>query len=451
MTTTSYIDPNADGPTSEWDDDAYTRIDDGVRQPTTPTLGVGEEVEDRDKSGELTQEWGLENLAAVSGETTTFVKLWLFQVSGGDAANTNQEVKFAGTWRGTFDASGNVGSWYWYRWDIAVSIDSGATTNGLRVKSGVLANGESGESYGAAYVEIESEPDVTPQPVEQEYRRGLHVLVQPRPDVHSTNTGTTNLAPQQHYSADVSGQTSQSFASAATVMFDGGLCFELNGTSHDVSMGTWGSIIRGIPAISSAMTDAQFGFFMWIKPTSVSVEQTLLSTYNGSDAHTKRELIMNTSGKLTGAAGDGVSASVTLSADGTALVANQWNHVGLTLDTKRGDAKRWLNGIQTGVTDSLSTLSSLHFANGVLPTPVIGSENSASKWFGGRVRGVELYSYAPQAPEVQRIYRIARTRPIQTRRRNALAAGMRTPPQGPLRSPFGFGGFENHMRGGFVG
>jgi len=176
VATTNYIDPNSTG-TSQWDDDAYTRIDDGVRQPTTPTLGAGEEVEDRDKSGELTQEWGCGNLAAVSGETTTFVKLWLFQVSGGDAANTNQEVKFAGTWRGTFDASGNVGSWYWYRWDIAVDINSGATTNGLRVKSGVLANGESGESYGAAYVEIES--DTTPSGFQPAWARNATGIILP--------------------------------------------------------------------------------------------------------------------------------------------------------------------------------------------------------------------------------------------------------------------------------
>ena len=158
--TTSYLDPVSNVSTA-WDDYDFSNIDDGVRYPGVPTAGVNQSVQDRDRSGANTQAWAFGNLAAVSGEETKWVKLWMYRAVPGDTGLSTVDVKFGNVWRGVANDSGMSGNWYWYRWDIQEDISAGITANGAKLTSayGMDTSNET-DAFSGIYIEVDS--DVAP-------------------------------------------------------------------------------------------------------------------------------------------------------------------------------------------------------------------------------------------------------------------------------------------------
>jgi len=157
--TISYSDPASNGTVTDIDYYDFSNIDDGVRQPTTPTEtpGTSQAIYGRDKGdsgGHVTHNY---DTLTVSGESATSVTHWRYRSGGVEEGGTWEDFDFDGA-LGAADSSGNVGSWRYSQWDVDVDLTSGVTPT-AKYQLPTLVNGEQSTAFAGAYWEVEhSEP-----------------------------------------------------------------------------------------------------------------------------------------------------------------------------------------------------------------------------------------------------------------------------------------------------
>jgi len=158
MPTTTYIDPTsttADG----FDSGDYTAVDDGVRQPTTPTTTPSSEtIYDNDPGAHsTTMHWS--TITGVANRRITEIKLWRYR-----SGTNNGDLTFATTFStalGSSSSAGNVGSWFHTTWSGLYIDASSNITPSCVVTSPSLAKGDGSHIYAAMYIEYTYEDETT--------------------------------------------------------------------------------------------------------------------------------------------------------------------------------------------------------------------------------------------------------------------------------------------------
>ncbi len=136
-----------------WDEYDFSYISDNVVAPTTPTGGANEEANQIDGHSAEEQQWTTGNIAAVSGTSLTYIRLYLFKDLAGSGAIDSVDLRLNNVWQGAHDSSGTDGSWDYYQWDVTDSIASGISNMGFSITN--AAQGVSDEvRIDAAYLKI---------------------------------------------------------------------------------------------------------------------------------------------------------------------------------------------------------------------------------------------------------------------------------------------------------
>jgi len=151
--TAKYTDATANVGT-DWSAYDPTYIDDGVRDPTTPTGGASEECYESDKSGRnVWQRWDTGNLSATPSSTTDYVRVWAWNV---DQDIQDMKLWWGGSDQGSSDSNGvGTGQWIYHQWNISEDISSGKTGLGFSIQANATqGNGDTTKIY-AAYIHVE--------------------------------------------------------------------------------------------------------------------------------------------------------------------------------------------------------------------------------------------------------------------------------------------------------
>ena len=149
---TDYSDPSGNG-TNQWAYGSYTNVDDGTRQPTTPTVSptTTELVWESDNTVIAVCEWTFSIAAAF--RTVTEVTAWRYKHASNQGTPTWTD-EFAGA-LGAADSTGNVGSWDYATW-TGLSIDLAAGVSGkMSASLAAVGKGDNGAEYGGLYFEYE--------------------------------------------------------------------------------------------------------------------------------------------------------------------------------------------------------------------------------------------------------------------------------------------------------
>ena len=155
-----YLDPTS--PIVSGSGSTYDAINDGVREPTTPTTSPSSEyVQSQDKGDKNEEEsYGTENTTAVEDGEINWVKLWLYRSQSASSGKqyVDYDLRLNNVWMGVQQGSGSSGSWIYKKWDTSVvydPLDTILTNNAFRFFSPDMANGDQTEAYAGAYLEID--------------------------------------------------------------------------------------------------------------------------------------------------------------------------------------------------------------------------------------------------------------------------------------------------------
>lgn len=156
MPTTAYTDPTSNGPTVDWDYFSYTNIDDGVRQPTTPTVSpvTSQTVYHGDGSPSESSMWDF--IIGTSTDVITEVTLWFYVSSTYDAL-ASFELGIGGD-LGTEDSgNGSSGGWRYRTWTgLSISMSGGLTPR-VTGTFPSISKGDDSHRYAAMYLEYTHE------------------------------------------------------------------------------------------------------------------------------------------------------------------------------------------------------------------------------------------------------------------------------------------------------
>jgi hypothetical protein len=145
--------PDANQGSPFWDEYEYTYIDDAVTAPTTPTGGTNEQAETNGVQTPQEQEWSVDDITSVAGESLNWVRVYFYESITGSAAVNNIDVEVDNVWQGaksSFTTAG--GGWKYAHWSVSNSINSGLTNMAFSIENATQGAGDQLAIY-AAYVE----------------------------------------------------------------------------------------------------------------------------------------------------------------------------------------------------------------------------------------------------------------------------------------------------------
>ena len=138
-----------------WDEDDYTYIDDGVRQPTTPSTGTNQEVYDSDKPGNIIVKYTLGNWPIIPNWSSTnwFRVYYYVSVSSTDEMEV-YELEIDDDEKSPTSTGSIAGtSWKYAQFNENDSRSSVINSNSVSFRSPSMSNGDDSERIAAIYVE----------------------------------------------------------------------------------------------------------------------------------------------------------------------------------------------------------------------------------------------------------------------------------------------------------
>ena len=150
---------------------------------------------------------------------------------------------------------------------------------------------------------------------------------------------------------------------------------------------------------SSLVRNTPFSISAWIKPKTVSINQSIVSNADMSSPYIGIEFLVTSTGVLRFDLSDTASTLFRVSAPAATITAGSWQHVMVTYDGSGSAAgiKLYKNGKLLSSTIEYNTANT----NAVSTTDFqIGSRDGANQLFSGEIDEVKIYNYQRAASQV---------------------------------------------------
>lgn len=146
----------------------------------------------------------------------------------------------------------------------------------------------------------------------------------------------------------------------------------------------------------------------WVKPDVASVGWIVgKQNFFGGGNPEAWNLSMSNTGRVAAGIRDDTASEVISTDDGTVLSTGVWQHVAVTFN-RSGNMTRYLNGVQTGTADSITTVSSLVDNTNEFR---IGARDATGDElpFKGAIDDVRVYNRVLSASEVKQLYLLGKS------------------------------------------